>query len=101
MFEPESRYFEIETATLVTAAGRTVAYKRRRFLPQAGSQPPASEVVVRQGDRLDLIAARQLGDPELFWQLCDANEAMEPLALTAEPGRKLRVVVDELGEGGG
>jgi hypothetical protein len=48
-------------------------------------------VKVRQEDRLDLIAARILGDPEQFWRVCDANNAMDPLELTARPGRMIRV----------
>ena len=37
---------------------------------------------VKEGDRLDNIAAHYLGDPEQFWRLCDANEAMQPDELT-------------------
>jgi hypothetical protein len=48
---------------------------------------------VVQGDRLDLIAARTLGDSEQFWRVCDANDAMDPHELTAEPGRAVRVPV--------
>ena len=40
------------------------------------------------GDRLDLITARTLGDPEQFWRICDANDALDPDDL-AEPGRRL------------
>ena len=28
-----------------------------------------------QGERLDNVAAQYLGDPTLFWRLCDANNA--------------------------
>ena len=31
-----------------------------------------------QGDRLDLIAAKYLGDPLIFWLICDANGAIDP-----------------------
>ena len=34
------------------------------------------------GDRLDNVSAQYLGDPEQFWRLCDANNAMEPEELT-------------------
>jgi hypothetical protein len=33
---------------------------------------------VADGERLDLIAARFLGDPEQFWRLCDANRTLRP-----------------------
>jgi hypothetical protein len=95
MFEPTSRYFNLETAKLTDADGRVIAYKRRRFLPQPESLPVLVEVAVAPGDRLDLITARTLGDPEQFWRIADANGAMSPSELTGEPdgepGRALRV----------
>lgn len=79
-----------------TADGRTLAYVRRRFLPSAETMPTLAEVTVTDGDRLDIITARTLGDPEQFWHLCDANNAMNPVSLTAEAGRKLRVALPQL-----
>lgn len=95
MFEATSRYAAIETATLTNAEGRAIAYKRRRFLPQGDAMPLLVEITVAQGDRLDLITARTLGDPEQFWRVADANNAMHPLDLTAEPGRSVRVPVPQ------
>ena len=95
MFEHTSRYFDLKTVTLTLADGRIVAYKRRRFLPQGAQMTLLVEVVVRQGDRLDLIAARTLGDPTHFWRICDAQNAMEPDELTAEAGRMLRIPVPQ------
>jgi hypothetical protein len=95
VFEHTSRYFALETTTLTTPDGRMVVYKRRRFLPQGENIPLLVEVTVIQGDRLDLITARTLGDPEQFWRVCDANNAMNPFALTAEPGGTLRVPVPQ------
>jgi len=46
-------------------------------------------------DRLDNIAAHYLGDPEQFWRLADANNAMRPEELTEEVGRRLRVTHPE------
>jgi len=94
MFDPTSRYFNLETATLETADGRVIAYKRRRFLPRGEALRLLVEVTVADADRLDLIAARTIGDPEQFWRICDANNAMNPFDLEA-PGRTLRVPVPE------
>ena len=96
MFERSSRYYALETATLTTADGRVVAYKRRRFLPQGQDMPLLQEVTVTQGDRLDLITARTLGNAEAFWRVCDANDTMHPDDLTAEPGATLRVPIPQL-----
>ncbi|HEX3530692.1 MAG TPA: hypothetical protein VH988_26815 [Thermoanaerobaculia bacterium] len=100
MFEQNSRYVDIETATL-TEDGQTIAYVRRRFVPQAADLAAVGQVTVRQGDRLDLLAGQQLGDPELFWRIADANSAMDPLALTEVPGRKLVIAVGGILDSGG
>jgi hypothetical protein len=95
MFDPTSRYARLETAELKDRDGRGIAYVRRRFLPQGSRMPLLAEVAVRPGDRLDIITARALGDPEHFWRVCDANDAMDPQELTKETGRALRVPVPE------
>lgn len=98
MFQPESRYDRLETARHALRDGRVIAYKRRRFLPRGMGMALLAEVEVMDADRLDLVAARSLGDPEQFWRLCDANDAMNPVDLVARPGRRLRVGVPEFGE---
>ena len=95
MFEPHSRYYNLETATYTTLDGGEIAYKRRRFLPDGETMPTLVEVAVTEGDRLDLITARTLGDPEGFWLVCDANNAMNPVELTEEPGTELRVPIPQ------
>ena len=47
------------------------------------------EFTITEGDRLDLITYRTLGDPEQFWQICDANNAMNPVELTEDLGSSL------------
>lgn len=96
MFEPTSRYYPLDTATFAFPSGRMVAYVRRRFLPRGEEMPLLAEVRVTQGDRLDLITARTLGDPEQFWRVADANNAMNPFALI-QPGRTLRIPVPQAG----
>lgn len=95
MFDPTSRYQNLASLTVPGGEGREIVYKERRFLPQGQTLPLLVEVTVAQGDRLDLIAARTLGNAELFWRVCDANNAMNPASLTADPGRKLRVAIPQ------
>ena len=95
MFEPNSRYYNLETATYLAADGTEIAYKRRRFLPDGDAMQVLVEVKVAEGDRLDLITARTLGDPQGFWLVCDANNAMNPAELTEKPGTVLRVPVPQ------
>ena len=91
MFDPTSRYYGIETATLTLPNGRTVAYKRRRFLPAGEEMRLLVETAAAQGERPDTLTQRTLGDPLQYWRLCDANNLMRPTELTDEPGRAVRV----------
>jgi hypothetical protein len=95
MLDPTSRYADTATAEYVGATGRRVVHLRRRFLPAASAYTPVARVVVTEGDRLDLIAARSIGDPEQYWQVCDANEAMNPAELERLPGRIVLIAVRE------
>jgi hypothetical protein len=94
-FPANSRYSGVATTTLTLPGGRAVVYLRRRFVPQASAFATLSRYVVAQGDRLDNIAADQLGDPELFWRLCDANNALRPEELTETIGRSLRITLPQ------
>ncbi len=94
-FPPTSRYFNIETASFQFADGKTVAYVRRRFMPSADRFALIQEHAVVQGDRLDNITAKYLGDPEQFWRVADANNAMQPGELTATVGRRIRITLPE------
>lgn len=93
--DSKSRYYNLETATYETQDGKSIAYKRRRFLPRGQDLPLLTETKVEQSDRLDLIADRTIGDSEQYWRVCDANDAMNPEDLTAEPGRWLRVPIPQ------
>jgi hypothetical protein len=55
---------------------------------------------VHQGDRLDLIAAKYLGDPLMAWLICDANGAIRPHDLVATPGRVLAITTPQGVPGG-
>lgn len=100
LFPPTSRYHGKATAEWSPAQGESVKYLRRRFLPDPADLDETSQVTVEAGDRTDLLAARALGDPELFWRLADGNGALAPQELTEEVGRKLRVTLPEGVPGG-
>lgn len=92
MFDPTSRYAKIEVGS-VTEGGNVIVYVKRRFLPQGDAMPMLQQVGVVGGDRIDNITARVLGDPEQFWRVCDANNAMYPPDLTFRPGSILRIPI--------
>jgi hypothetical protein len=91
VFDPSSRYAGLPTAEHRTASGRTVVHVRRRLLPPVATLTPLARVVVTEGDRLDLVAARTLGDPLQWWRIADANQGVDPAELVATPGRILWV----------
>ncbi len=96
MFDPTSRYAALEHATYTRADGTEVRYVRRRFCPQGEQLPLLVAVTVTDGERLDLITARTLGDPLQFWRVADANNALYPFDLLDEIGRELRVPVPQV-----
>jgi hypothetical protein len=97
MFENNSRYQNIPRASYQLPDGRSVAYVRRRFVPRAETIPTLVELRTSQGDRLDLIAYRTLGDPEQFWRICDTNSALDPRELTRLPNTRVRVGIPQPG----
>lgn len=91
-FPPDSRYAGLPTRILTTADGRSIPYVARRFVPPPEAFATRAVRVVREGERLDQIAADAIGDPEAFWQLCDANGAIFAEELEI-PGALLRLTL--------
>lgn len=91
MIDPTSRYYLIEGDIYETGDGRRIRYKKRRFLPQGEKLPLFVEATVQAGERVDTLTVRTLGDPLQFWQICDANNTMNPFEVVATPGRKVRI----------
>ena len=94
-FPSASRYYGVETAQLELAGERRIVFLRRRFVPSADRFQLLREHRVLQGERLDNITATHLGDPEQFWRICDANNAMRPEELTETVGRHVRITLPE------
>jgi hypothetical protein len=81
MFDSTSRYAGCETAVMEVkepdGSIREIRYVRRRFIQPADETTILVAHSVNQGERLDNITARYLGDPVQFWRICDANEVMD------------------------
>lgn len=97
LFDQNSRYAETQTATYTTPQGKSITHLKRRFCPRGETLPLLVAVTVEDGDRLDLLTARSLGDPLQFWRVADANDALNPLELMEEVGGMLRVPVPTVG----
>jgi hypothetical protein len=98
MFDRNSRYYGLPTLTLTLTATspdgepRDVRYVSRRFIPRDPG-PVIVEHSVSQGERLDNITARYLGDPTQFWRVCDSNNILDPDELTARIGEVIRIAL--------
>ena len=90
---PSSRYYGAQTEPFTLADGTPVMYLARRIIPQAATYTATQSYVIVDGDRLDNLASRFLGDPLLYWMICDANGATDPDALTAQAGRTILIPV--------
>src|SRR4051812_41719649 len=86
-----SRYHGVPVAVHTEPDGRQVPYLRRRLLPDPARLGSIAEHSVSVGDRLDMLAHRYLGSADQWWQIADANPALDPRELTATPGRRIRI----------
>ena len=90
-FDKKSRYAKLEPYTVLDSRGRTVS-----VIPTPGPMPERALLgyhIRIQGERIDHLAARYLGDNAGFWRLCLFNDVVYPEVLTeaeriAIPGGK-------------
>jgi hypothetical protein len=101
-FPTDSRYHGSSTLSYTAPDGQTYTYLARRFVPQPGTPNFATVArhTVKQGDRLDLLAATYLGDPLMFWLICDANGAIRPGVLVEAQGTVLNITMPQGVPGG-
>jgi nucleoid-associated protein YgaU len=95
LFASNSRYYGIDSAEYALPDGTKIAYVRRRFVPAPESLALLQEHTITRGERLDQLAGRYFGDPQLYWRICDANRAMRPDELIEVAGRWLRITLPE------
>jgi len=99
MFDPVSRYIGLEITTISVSDGdngtRDIRYVRRRIIPSAEGLTTLAEHTVAQGERLDQITARYVGDPTQFWRVCDANNVSKPEELE-EVGRVIKIAMPRI-----
>jgi nucleoid-associated protein YgaU len=88
VFFKGSRYTAVAEHEITDERGRVLRYKGIRFMPDS---PADLGYVIQQGDRLDLVAHRAYRDPERFWRIADANRALWPPDLVAEPGATILI----------
>lgn len=99
MFDSTSRYSNIPTATVdiigSDGTSRQVRYVQRRLIPRVDNSLTVVEHTVIDGDRLDNITARYLGNPLLFWRVCDSNNVLRPNELEVV-GKVIEITLPDL-----
>ena len=94
-FPATSRYHGITALQIPAADGSAIVYLKRRFIAPREQFTVIGIHFVTQSDRLDNIAAKYLGDPELFWRICDANAVIVPNELTDTIGEQILITLPE------
>jgi hypothetical protein len=92
-FDRDSRYYGLPLLAATDARGEPVQYVSRRFIPDPQQLAVIQRYRVQQGDRIDVIAAALVGTPLSYWQICDANRAVDPTDVTAKPGAFISITM--------
>ena len=82
MFDVNSRYVALTPYNVPDTRGRTVAVVPPAPAP---SQTLLGIHVLRQGQRLDHLAALYTADPAGYWRISEQNDVMLAEALTEAP----------------
>lgn len=91
-FVPQSRYHGVPLAVLQRRSDEPgLVYVRRRFIAVPSTLPISGRHVVSAQDRPDLLGAKYLGDPLLYWRIADANAVVDPNELTDTLGRRVDI----------
>jgi hypothetical protein len=95
MFPPGSRYTALPVLKFLDGTGKELAYVSRRFLPSGDEFDLLLLHTVVEGERLDNITAQYIDDPQQFWRISDANEAMSPFDLVSRAGKTIRITLPQ------
>lgn len=90
-FPPNSRYYGLALTSRTLPDGTVQAFVKRRIIPGLERYLAADRYRTLAKDRIDGVASTTLGDPELYWRLCDANGDSDPKDAAAPTGRLLIV----------
>ena len=90
-FGPQSRYNGVGLGVLQRPGEPRQVYVLRRFIPSPTGRTSIAHHVVSANERPDLLAARFLGDPLLYWLIADMNAVVDPHDLTDVLGRRVAI----------
>lgn len=98
MFTLASRYATQPVLAAGRGDGTVVRYVAPRILPDPGSLIVATRHRAIDGERIDLLAWRNLASPSAWWMIADANRVTHPAALPGQAGDVTITPVPGLGE---
>lgn len=78
VYPANSRYHSTLVISQELSDGSKIVFLGRRFISAPERFVPVQAHQVVEGDRLDNLALRYLGDPEQYYRICDANRALNP-----------------------
>ncbi len=81
MFDDKSRYKNLETYQVEDSRGRQVSVVP---VPNPPIQILQGFHLMKQGHRIDHLAAQYINDPTGFWRICEVNDVMLPEALSEQ-----------------
>ena len=76
MFDKESRYYRVGEYVARDIRGNFNKVKKTRRVDKRSDK--AFTYIVKDGDRLDLLAYKFYNDPTKYWLICDANRSIFP-----------------------
>lgn len=101
MFTLTSRYAHQPVLAADRGDGVTVRYVLPRILPDPADTLIATRHRAVDGDRIDLLAWRNLASPTAWWMIADANRVTHPAALPGQPGDITLIPVPGTGRAAG
>ncbi len=88
MFDPTSRYAQVDDYIVADSQGRKVKIKKIRFIPAVSATVTRQ---ITQSDRPDLLAYAYYQAADYFWRIADANQVMDPAELLSPLGRRISI----------
>jgi hypothetical protein len=85
---PNSRYYGLTIRERTNAAGVTENFVARRIIPATERYRALDRHRADGDERIENLSADYLGDPELYWRICDANGDEDP-GLATQPISRL------------
>lgn len=98
MFTLASRYASQPVFAVDRGNGQVVRYVAPRILPAPEDQVVATRHRAIDGERIDLVAWRNLASPTAWWMIADANRVTHPAALPGNAGDITIIPVPGLGK---